>query len=226
MKPKIELARTTTPDGALLTLLEHANDYYIEIDGETLMTTRGYGSERALAELAIGALVNIKIPRVLIGGLGLSFTLGAALDALPRNGSVVVAELLEAVVDWNQKFSFESEKDRLADPRVTVKQRDVVDVLRDASDEFDAIMLDVDNGPDSFCLESNHRLYNTGGLDRIKRALRPEGILAIWSAGESTAFKRTMSKAGFETETTTVRSRGRKGEKHTIYIGRMLSGKK
>jgi spermidine synthase len=220
MKPYEELARATTPDGAQLTLLQHSDDYYIEVDGATLMSTRAPGSERALAELAICGLVNIKGPRVLIGGLGLGFTLGAALDGLPRGAAVVVAEVFAPVVDWNRKFSFESSKDRLADPRVVVELRDVVDVLRETSLTLDAILLDVDNGPDSYCLESNYRLYNSEGLARIKRALRPGGILAVWSAGPSPSFARKLCKAGFLTETTTVRSLGRKGARHSIFLGR------
>jgi spermidine synthase len=222
MKRYEELARTTTRDGVRLTLLQHSEDYYIEIDGATLMSTRAPGSERALAELAVSGLVDIKKPRVLIGGLGLGFTLGAALDGLPRGATVVVAEIFTPVVEWNRKFMFESSKDRLADPRVVLELRDVVDVLREASlTSFDAILLDVDNGPSSFCLESNHRLYNSAGLARIKRALRPGGILAIWSAEPSPPFARKLGKAGFLTETATARARGRKGARHTIFLGRM-----
>ncbi len=220
MKPYKELARTTTLNGTQLTLLQHSDDYYIEVDGATLMSTRAPASERALAELAICDLVNIKCPRVLIGGLGLGFTLGAALDGLPRGAAVVVAEVFAPVVEWNRKFSFESANDRLADPRVVVQLRDVVAVLREASLTFDAILLDVDNGPDSYCLESNYRLYNSAGLARIEKALNPGGILAVWSAGPSHSFARRLRQAGFVTETTTVRSRGRKGANHVIFLGR------
>ncbi len=220
MKPYEELARTTTPDGAQLTLLQHSDDYYIEVDGATLMSTRAPASERALAELAISALAYIQCPRVLIGGLGLGFTLGAALDGLPRAATVVVAEVFPPVVEWNRKFSFESSQDRLADPRVVVQLRDVVAVLQEPSPAFDAILLDVDNGPDSFCLESNYRLYDSAGLARIEKALNPGGILAVWSAEPSHSFARRLRQAGFVTETTTVRSRGRKGANHVIFLGR------
>ena len=108
MKPYKELARTTTRDGTQLTLLQHSDDYYIDVDGATLMSTRAPGSERALAELAIRGLDKIKCPRVLIGGLGLGFTLGAALDELPRGAAVVVAEVFAPVIEWNRKFCFES----------------------------------------------------------------------------------------------------------------------
>ena len=184
------------------------------------MSTRAPGSERALAELAIRDLVNIKDPHVLIGGLGLGFTLGAALDGLPRGAAVIVAEIFAPVVEWNRKFRFESAEDRLADPRVVVEQRDVLDVLREASLIFDAILLDVDNGPDSYCLESNYRLYDSAGLAHIKRALKPGGVLAVWSAEPSPAFARKLRQAGFLTETKPVRSRGRKGARHIIFLGR------
>ena len=226
MKPYEELARTTTPDGARLTLLEQSGDYYIEIDGATLMSTRAVGSERALAEMGIRGLVDVKRPRVLIGGLGLGFTLGAALDELPPDGTVVVAEIFAAVVEWNRKFMFESSTDRLADPRVVVDQRDVVEVMRDTSIPFDAILLDVDNGPDAYCLESNHRLYNAAGLARIKKALNPGGILGIWAVEGSPAFVRTLRREGFEADVTTVRSRGRKGARHAIFLGRMPAKRK
>lgn len=220
MKPRETLATTTTPDGVQLTLVKHSDDYYIEIDGAMLMSTRSFGSERALAETAIRGLANVKRPRVLIGGLGLGFTLGAALDGLPREAAVVVAEVFAPVVEWNRRFRFDSSKDRLSDPRVALELRDVVEVVQNTSLPFDAILLDVDNGPDSYCLESNHRLYDSAGLARIKKALKPGGLLAIWSAGSSTAFARNLRKSGFLSETVGVRSRGRKGERHTLFLGR------
>jgi spermidine synthase len=158
---------------------------------------------------------------VLIGGLGLGFTLGAALDVLPRGASVVVAEFFEAIVDWNRKFSFESANDRLADPRVVVEVTDVVDYLRDVKRPFDAILLDVDNGPDAWCLGSNRRLYDRPGLLRIQRALRPGGLLAIWAAGVSSGFEKRLAAVGFAARVEAARSRERRGEHHTIYLGRM-----
>lgn len=220
MKPYVELASTKTADGVQLTLLQHSNDYYIEVDGATLMSTRAPASERALAEFAIGELVKVTCPRVLIGGLGLGFTLGAALDALPAQATVVVAEVFAPVVEWNRKFSFESSKDRLADPRVEIQMRDVVTVLRETSLSFDAILLDVDNGPEAYCLASNFRLYTPGGLDRIKQVLSPNGVLAIWSAEPSSSFARKLRRAGFLAEMKTVRARGRKGVMHSIFLAR------
>jgi len=215
------LASTITPDGMRMTLLLHAGDYYIEIDGQPLMSSRAPGSEKALAELAARALTGNSHPRVLIGGLGLGFTLGAALDVLPGGASVVVVEFFETIVDWNHKFGFHSATDRLADPRVIVEVTDVVEYLRDVKRPFDAILLDVDNGPDAWCLASNERLYDRPGLIRIQQALKPGGLLAIWSAEGSSAFEKRLAGVGFAVRSETVRSRGHKGERHTIFLARV-----
>jgi spermidine synthase len=215
------LAETITPDGARMTLLLRDGDYSIEVDGQALMSTRAAGSERALAEIAARELAGTDSPRVLIGGLGLGFTLGAALDVLPGGATVVVAEYFETIVDWNRKFGFESETDRLADPRVTVVVSDVVEYLRSVKQPFDAILLDVDNGPDAWCIASNDRLYDRPGLTRIQRALKPGGLLAVWSAGESPVFEKRLVGVGFTAHSETVRSHGRKGSRHTIFLARV-----
>jgi spermidine synthase len=212
------LAETITPDGLQMTLSLHAGDYYIEVDGQSLMSTRAPGSEKALAGFAAQAVEGNSHPRVLIGGLGLGFTLAAALEVLPRGASVVVAEFFETIVDWNRKFSFQSATDLLADPRVVVEVTDVVDYLRNAKRPFDAILLDVDNGPDAWCLESNDRLYDRPGLKRIQRALKPGGLLAVWSAEPSPVFEKRLAEVGFTARSETVRSRERRGERHTIFL--------
>jgi spermidine synthase len=222
LKQRELLASTITPDGNELTLSLHAGDYYIDVDRQALMSTRAPGSEKAMAELAAQELAGNPRPRVLIGGLGLGFTLGAALDALPRGASVVVVEYFQAIVDWNRKFSFQSETDRLADPRVTVAVADLVDYLRNVKRPFDAILLDVDNGPAAWCLESNSRLYDRPGLTRIRRALTPGGLLAVWSAERSPSFENRLAEVQFAARSESVRSRGHKGERHTIFIGRAL----
>ena len=213
------LASTTTPDGMRMTLSQHAGDYYIDLDGQGLMSTRAPGSEKALADLAAQELTDKSHPRVLIGGLGLGFTLGAVLDVLPPGASVVVVEFFETIVDWNRKFSFESATDRLADPRVVVEVTDVVDYLREVKQPFDAIVLDVDNGPDAWCLASNERLYDRLGLIRIRRALKPGGLLAVWSATGSSVFENRLAEVGFAARSETARSRERRGERHTIFLG-------
>lgn len=220
MKRHELLASTRTPDGVKMTLSLHAGDYYIDVDGQSLMSTRAPGSEKALADIAARELEGNSQPRVLIGGLGLGFTLGAALEVLPRGASVVVVEFFQTIVDWNRKFGFDSDTDRLADPRVTVEVTDVVDYLRKVKQPFDAILLDVDNGPDAWCLDSNHRLYDLTGLLRILSTLTPGGLLAVWSAHPSSAFEKRLSEAGFTASTEIARSRGKKGERHTIFLGR------
>ena len=204
-----------------MTLSLHAGDYYIEVDGQPLMSTRAPGSEKALADLAVRELAGKSSPRVLIGGLGLGFTLGAALDVLPRGASVIVVEFFETIVDWNRKFGFQSATDRLADPRVVVEVMDVVDYLRDVKRPFDAILLDVDNGPDAWCLASNSRLYDRTGLMRIQHALKTGGLLAVWSAVSSSVFETRLADVGFTARSEIVRSRGHKGERHTIFLARM-----
>jgi len=213
------LASTITPDGMRMTLSQHDGDYYIEVDGQGLMSTRTPGSEKKMAEIAARELADNCDPRVLIGGLGLGFTLGAALDALPGGASVVVAEYFETIVDWNRKFGFESSIDRLADPRVEVVVTDVVRYLRHVKRPFDAILLDVDNGPEAWCLASNEQLYDRSGLIRIRRVLKPGGLLAVWSSEGSSAFENRLDEVGFTVRSEIVRSRERKGERHTIFLG-------
>ncbi len=203
-----------------MTLSLHAGDYYIDVDGRELMSTRAPGSEKALADLAAQELTDNSHPRVLIGGLGLGFTLGAALDVQPRGASVGEVEFFETIVDWNRTVSFESETDRLADPRVVVEVTDVVDYLREVQRPFDAILLDVDNGPDAWCLASNERLYDRPGLIRIRGALKPGGLLAVWSATGSSVFENRLAEVGFAARSETVRSGERRGGRHTIFLGR------
>jgi spermidine synthase len=203
-----------------MSLLLHGRDYYIEVDGQALMSTRAPGSEKALGSLAARELAGISHPRVLIGGLGLGFTLGAALESLPSGASIVVAEYFATLVDWNLKFAFESATHGLTDPRVVVEITDVVDYMRDVKQPFDAILLDVDNGPNAWCMASNGRLYDRGGLARIQRAMKPGGLLAVWSAEASSAFEKRLAEAGFAARSATVRSREHKGERHTIFLAR------
>ena len=218
MKRRELLADTVTPDGLRMTLSLHAGDYSIEVDGQALMSTRAPGSEKALGDLAARELAGKSHPRVLIGGLGLGFTLGAVLHGLPGGASVVVVEFFETLVDWNRKFGFESETDGLADPRVVVEVTDVVDYLGEVKQPFDAILLDVDNGPDAWCMASNARLYDRAGLRRIQRALKPGGLLAVWSAEASPVFEKRLAEAGFAARSESARSRERKGERHTIFL--------
>ena len=219
MRRRELLASTTTPYGMRMTLVAARRGLQNRSRRPGVDVDPGAGVGKALADLAAQELTDNSHPRVLIGGLGLGFTLGAALDVLPLGASVVVVEFFETVVDCNRKFGFESATDRLADPRVVVDVTDVVDYLREVKQPFDAILLDVDNGPDAWCLESNERLYDRPGLIRIRRALKPGGLLAVWSAKGSSVFESRLAEVGFAVRSETVRSRERKGERHTIFLG-------
>jgi spermidine synthase len=218
MRRRELLAETRTPDGMRMTLSFQAGNYSIDVDGRELMSSRAPGSEQAMAELAARELAGTACPRVLVGGLGLGFTLSAALDALPATAVVVVVEFFATIVDWNRKFGFQSARDLLADRRLVVEVADVVDYLGRVTTPFDAILLDVDNGPDAWCLASNDRLYRSDGLARIKAALKPGGLLVVWSAEESPPFEKRLGAAGFSARSETVRSRERKGERHTLFV--------
>lgn len=219
MKPFETLARTRTADGLELTFHRRGDDYFILLDGEELMSTRRHRSESALAELALEELSGVSRPKVLIGGLGLGYTLRATLAALPAAGRLVVAELFGAVVDWNRKYLDDS-AGALADARVEVVERDVRAVIAAGAGRFDAILLDVDNGPSAWCLESNGGLYRPDGLAEIHRSLRPKGVLGIWSAYPDPRFVKRLNACGFEARTATVRARGDKGSKHTLFLAR------
>lgn len=221
MKPLETLDSVTTPDGHRLSLHRRDGDVYICLDGEELISTRAPGSESELGRMACSGLARSKHPRVLIGGLGLGYTLRAALEVLPAGASVVVAEVFAAVTSWNRDVLADLHCGSLEDPRVEIVERDVWFLINEPGRRlYDAILLDVDNGPDAWCLESNSRLYSGAGLDRIKRALSPGGLLAIWSSDDDRTFVKRLGKNGFDASSTTVRSRGRKGTRHTIFMAR------
>ena len=211
----------------MLTLISHDRDFFIELDREELMSTRRTGSETALATIGCATLPTPSAPRVLIGGLGLGYTLRTALALLPNCGRLVVAELFPQVVDWNQThlrhlYGTDHLND-LDDRRLDIQVRDVWDAIADGHQkgrEWDAILLDTDNGPEAFCLDDNDRLYGRGGLERLFRALKPGGTLAIWCADTQTGgFDRHMRRAGFETRREIVRERGSKGHRYGIFVG-------
>lgn len=219
MQPFETLDSFTIPDGRRMSLNRQGDAFYVRIGGEELMSTRRHGSEVALAELACGPFAEHPAATVLIGGLGLGFTVAAALEILPADARIVVAEIFPQVVRWNREHPDDFGRP-LADPRVEVLERDVCDVVADSPpDRYAAIMLDVDNGPEASSLESNARLYTPPGLQRIVRALQPNGRLAIWSADPDPAFADRLRRQGFETEVATVPAHGRKGTRHTIFVG-------
>lgn len=223
MKKWTSVDKTLTPDGKTISLDEHDGSYTIRVDGATLMSTRQHGSEEKLAELACAHLKGKRRARVLIGGLGFGYTLKAALSALAPDASVVVAELLAAVIAWNRNPSFPLAADALADRRVTLLQQDVVETIRQERNGFDSILLDIDNGPASLTRDGNGHLYCDAGLRLARMALRPAGCLAFWAAAPDAAFEKLMTRAGFAVEVQTCRARPTGGRRHIIFLGRVKS---
>ena len=209
------------PDGKTISLTEHDGTYSVRVDGVDLMSTRRHASEERIAELACAQAMDIRGARVLIGGLGFGFTLKAALSALAADATVVMAEILEAVVAWNRNPCFNLAADALADPRVIVLQKHVADVINESRGSFDSIILDVDNGPAALSTEGNYRLYDCEGLHLIRAALRPKGCVAIWSAAPDPAFEKLMARAGFAVEVQRCRPHANSGGWHIIFIGRV-----
>ncbi len=212
------MATATAPDGSRFELQHHDGNYVIAADGYDLMTSYAHGSEDAMMSLACPR------PRadacVLVGGLGMGFTLAATLDLLPPGGSVVVSELVPEVVEWNRGPLGPLAGCPLDDPRTDLVVGDVADVIRDSKSLFDAVLLDVDNGPDSFTLSRGSRLYTPEGLAATHRALRPRGALAIWSASTENTFERSLRAAGFTASTHLVRGRGKRGGHYSVLVGR------
>lgn len=219
MNPWILLDQIEVPgDGGAMKLYQRAFEFSISVKNEELMNSRMHGSEDALAELACKRVADRENPRVLIGGLGMGFTLRAALDNLGRTAEVVVAELVPAVVQWNRTHLAELAGRPLDDPRVTVRESDVGLVIKEKAAAYDAILLDVDNGPDALTHAGNDRLYTHDGLATAKAALKPGGILGVWSAEPDKSFSKRLRGPGFKMEEITARARGTKGRRHTLWL--------
>ncbi len=220
MKPWAQLDAASIPGGSTLKLMRRGEDEFsITLGHNELMNSRLKGSEEALATLAIERIGQRPSPRLLIGGLGMGFTLRAALAALPKDAEVVVAELIPAVIAWAQGPLAPIFANSLDDPRVNVREADVVAAIREGQNRYDAILLDVDNGPDGLMVEANDRLYDHAGLSYAKAALRQGGVLAVWSAGPDRNFTQRLRQAGFAVEERTVRARaGAGGAKHMIWL--------
>lgn len=207
--------------GSELRLLQRNDEFSIRISGTPgeLMNTRLHGSEDALAELACRRVADRPQARVLVGGLGMGFTLAAALKALGADAEVVVAELVPGVVEWNRGPLGTAAGNPLADPRTRVSIGDVGELLRREPGGFDAIMLDVDNGPEGLTRRENDWLYSPEGLATAQQVLRPDGVLAVWSAGQDPAFTERLRRVGLLVETVTVRAqRPGKGARHCIWL--------
>ncbi len=222
MIPRTLLGRAQTPDKTgELQLHQRGDDFFISYNGKELMNSRMHGSEDILAEFACKPIADRPNARVLVGGLGLGYTLTAALAIVKNDATVVIAELVPAVVQWNHSMCGHLAGHPLKDPRVQVQELDVCLLLKNEQEGFDAIMLDVDNSPDSMTQKSNNWLYTRKGLSEIYSALRPQGVLTVWSAAPDNAFTRRLQKAGFKVQEKTVSARGSgKGGLHTIWIAR------
>ncbi len=202
-----------------LRLYKRGEEFSIRLDRCELMNSRMHGSEDALAELACARVADCLRPRVLIGGLGMGYTAAAALQRLRPDGRLVVAELVPAVVKWNRGPLADLAGRPLENERVTVREVDVAEILKTEHGTYDAILLDVDNGPQGLTRQGNDWLYSRAGLEAAFMALRPAGVLAVWSASPDRAFAERLRETGFEVEEVQVRSRGpRKGTRHTVWL--------
>jgi spermidine synthase len=218
VKPFELLGRTDSADGIDLKLVRRDDEYLILADGKPLMSSRVHGSEEAMATSACRNAQNLEHPHVLVGGLGMGFTLRAALRILPPQASVVVVELLPAVVEWNRGPLGELAGYPLQDKRVRVETNDVAATLRSCRNHFDAVMLDVDNGPAAFTASNNAALYDDAGISHAFRALKRDGVLAVWSAREDKTFEWRLCRAGFAVKVEKAGARARSGSRHTIYL--------
>ncbi|ODT11767.1 MAG: hypothetical protein ABS35_41380 [Kaistia sp. SCN 65-12] len=220
MIPWVRLDTAEIPDGGgELRLMRRGAEFSIMIGSNELMNSRLSGSEEALASLSAARIAGRAKPQILIGGLGMGFTLRAALEAFGPDASITVAELVPAVVAWARGPMSEVFGTCLDDPRTAIHVGDVGALIRSGRGRFDAILLDVDNGPDGLTRASNDSLYTLAGLGAAYAALRPGGVLAVWSSGPDAAFTQRLKKAGFDaTEERVKAHRGKRGAKHMIWI--------
>lgn len=219
MLPWTNLDRATIPgDAGELRLKQRGSEYSIMLGSTELMNSRLSGSEEALAALSCERIAGRKNPGMLVGGLGMGFTLRAALALLPQDARVVVAELVPGVVEWARGPLADLHGGALDDPRVDIHLGDVGALIRSKKAAYDAILLDVDNGPDGLTRSSNDNLYSHDGLRTAKTALRPNGVLAVWSSAPDRAFTRRLREVGFATDEVSVRANGKNGARHVLWM--------
>jgi spermidine synthase len=220
------LGQALSRDGTVVKLVRRSDEYIILADGKPLMSSGMHGSEEALATLACRRARTLERPSVLIGGLGMGFTLRAALDLLPGDATVVVAEIVPAVVEWNRGPLGPLAGHPLSDARVRVEIEDVAVTLGASCGEFDAVLLDVDNGPSAFAGENNDWLYDHSGIAAARAALKLDGVLAVWSAREDRKFEQRLRKGRFAVEVEQVRGGANKGgPRHTVFLGHKAAGR-
>lgn len=216
------LEQVHTGDGSLMTLHTDGMQRVIRVNGRELMSTRHYNSEEQLAVVACKPFQTVKNPRVLIGGLGLGFTLRAALATVGPNAEVVVAELMPEVVAWNKNPAYGLAHDSLNDSRTRIVIDDVGNIIAQNNAGFHAIMLDTDNGTTAMSTAANAELYKRNGLERVCAALRPQGLAVYWSAGEDPLFVKLMGRCGFAVTVQKSRIHPNSGGYHYLLIGRKL----
>jgi spermidine synthase len=225
MLARVLIDEAPIPGGGTLRLIRRGDEYSIMLGGNELMNSRRSGSEEALAQLAVGRLSHVAAPRLLIGGLGMGFTLRAALRLVGGKAKLDVAELVDGVVEWAHGPLVHLFGGCLQDPRVTVHVGDVAALIGATAQDYDAILLDVDNGPGAVTHSANDGLYSAAGIKAAHAALRPGGILGLWSSAPDAGFTRRLGGAGFRVEVETVRTGGGgKGAHHTIWLATKRSG--
>jgi spermidine synthase len=221
---QIDTARVPGAD-VELRLMRRGNDFSMMIGQNELMNSRLSGSEEALATLACRRIEKVRRPHLLIGGLGMGFTLRAALAVLGPEARIVVAELVPAVIAWARGPMAGLFDGSLDDARASVQSADVIDVIQSHASAFDAILLDVDNGPEGLIRKANDALYEPKGLKAIRRALRPDGVLAVWSSGPHPLFSKRLRDAGFEVNEVGLRATAkRRGAHHVIWFATKPKG--
>jgi len=217
--PWSHVDRAQIPGGGELRLLRRGAEFAIRLGHSELMNSRLSASEQALATFACEKIRARERPQILIGGLGMGFTLRAALTVLGPKAQIIVAELVPAVVTWARGPMAEIFGDSLTDPRVDIREVDVGDLIRPHQSAYDAILLDVDNGPEGMTRKANNGLYNDAGLGIAHAALRPGGVLAIWSSAASPKFTRRLRRNGFEVREIPLRAKGpHGGARHFIWL--------
>jgi spermidine synthase len=220
MIPWLQLDTARVPGADVqLRLMQRGAEFSMRLGQNELMSSRLSGSEEALATLACRRIEAVKSPHLLIGGLGMGFTLRAALAVLGSDARIMVAELVPAVIAWARGPMADIFGDSLDDPRASIREADVVDVIRSHDSAFDAILLDVDNGPEGLIRKANDALYDLKGLKAIRRALRPGGVLAVWSSGPNPLFSKRLRAAGFDVNEVAARATTkRSGSRHVIWF--------
>jgi spermidine synthase len=223
--PWSRLATAQVPGGGELRLMRRGAEFSIRLGHNELMNSRLAGSEEALATIACERIRARERPRILIGGLGMGFTLRAALAVLGSKARITVAELVPAVIAWARDPMAEIFGESLGDPRARIEEADVGHLIRDGNSSYDAILLDVDNGPAGLTRKANDGLYDPAGLSAACAALRPGGVLAVWSSGPDPNFTRRLRKAGFGVDEVAVRATGKGGgARHVIWIATRAEG--